>query len=177
MTADLESLISDCTAHAERASSVIKSKELKNELVNNVWPWLQQLAQTVSARLGEHSEALNELIDQEESAIRPELAADILAVFEAGKQLAAAMHHLLDSGEELEDAQKAKIKQELGQYLKSMKSVSAEIAAVTLDADEFVSDALGDEGDEEDEDGEGADEPSGAEGESSPDTQQEASDE
>lgn len=147
--ADLRTLIADCQLNRENLATLPLDESVKNELMNNLWPWLEAFAGAVATELDDHGQAINDLIDDSENILQPQMAAMLVGVFETGKILARELLRILE-GEEADEIRGKRLRKMIKEYLQAATVASNEVAAVTIDLDELV------DGDPEDE-GEGDD--------------------
>ncbi len=120
-------LRADCKLHSERIMRSKLPDGLKNELAENIWPFLEAL---LEENLG-MDEAIGELIDQSENVLQPELAAAIVGALEIGKLLCKETEALIEQTED--DLRKKRITDLLKQYRQAAEIVTDEVAAATVE--------------------------------------------
>ncbi|MBT8452998.1 MAG: hypothetical protein KJO40_13600 [Deltaproteobacteria bacterium] len=140
----LAELKADCLVHRERilrqnfAKFGDVGKVLQSELAENVWPWLDGLVdalrEEVIEEVADLGEAIDELIEREESAIHAELSAMILGVFEAGKMICNETEKLLEATDD--ELGKKRIAEMLLAYRQGVAIVAERIVEVTLEEGE-----------------------------------------
>jgi hypothetical protein len=140
----LAELKADCAVHRERilrmdfAKLGDAGKVIQTELAENVWPWLDglidSLREEVLEEVADLGEAIDEIIEREDSALHPELAAMILGVFEAGKLICLETEKLLATSDD--EVGKKRVGEMLMAYRQGVAIVSERVAEVTLDEEE-----------------------------------------
>lgn len=83
----LEDLRNDLKANLAEARNCQSWEDVKNHLVNTVWPYLE----AQNEELAEMDDTLAELVDQQEDYVQPETAAVFAAVIQLGLQLGAEL--------------------------------------------------------------------------------------
>lgn len=144
---EFKSLLVDAKANLKRAMAM-KDFQAKNDLQNNVWPFMIALVEACANQEADVEEAFDELLEDEGSTIQPDVAAQIFATLEVGKLLCEALKAL-----ELNDLQKKSIGDLVETYLKAAAATEVVVgeAAVELeDPEEETEDE--DEDDEEEDD-------------------------
>ena len=114
------------------------AKVIKSELADNVWPWLQALVGAVDeeivAELADQGEAIDELIDQSQNILHPELTGKIMGVFGTGKIIALALDKLLEDHPDLLDELSRKRLGEMTRgYMQTAEIVSQEVIDSTIE--------------------------------------------
>jgi hypothetical protein len=163
---ELQSLKADCKIRAEMVEKSSIPDDIKRELSRNLYPLLEQITAHIADELDAQGEALEELIDQSDNILHPEMTAQILGVFELGKVICAQLEAAVA---EADDVTKKRISDLIMTYRRAVEATTEAVRDITSDLDEFV-DAAGDpiqtdKGDEDDSDDEdeSGDHDSGAE--------------
>ncbi len=120
-------LRADCKLQRERILSSKLPAGLKEELADNVWPFLEAL---VEENLG-MDDAIGELIDQSDNVLQPELAAAIVGALEMGKMICKEVEALIDEADD--DLRKKRVTGMLKQYRLAAEVVTDEVAAATIE--------------------------------------------
>ncbi len=120
-------LRADCKLQRERILASKLPAGLKQELADNVWPFLEAL---VEENLG-MDEVIGDLIEQSDNVLQPELAAAIVGALEIGKMICKETESLIDQTED--DLRKKRITDLLKQYRQAAEIVTDEVAAVTVE--------------------------------------------
>lgn len=145
----IRSLIKDAGQSRQRllANPLATSSQVSAELANNVYPMLQAML----TEMVEVDEVVQEMIDQTESFIQPELAEQIFASIAAGGHLAKLVVELVNGEGELDDLRKKKLTDAVAAF----ETLTIPVVAAVNEA------AVGDENgtDDEDEDEPENDEP------------------
>ena len=94
-----DSLIADADRHTARVAGLKLTDHQKREFAalemkNNVWPMMGALVRLCRDAWLDHEEALDEILETEASVVYPELAAMVLANFQAGAALVARVRKL-----------------------------------------------------------------------------------
>ena len=114
----------------------VDPRQLQAELVNNIWPWMEALVDAIRddviEPMADLGEAIDELIENEESLLHPELAAMILGVFESGKLIAAEYNKLLEEADELTQKRGRAL---VHAYLQGATVVAERVAEVVIEPD------------------------------------------
>jgi hypothetical protein len=125
-----------------------KALETRLELVNNVYPLLQQILAAVDARVAPLEAAVDELLDGDEgSRIEPDLADAIKKVLVRGTQLGEMLVALIPS---MDDLQRKRHADAVAGYVSEANHVALLVDDATL-----VEEGVVDEDGPEDDDGEG----------------------
>ncbi|MBG7606160.1 MAG: hypothetical protein IZT58_16275 [Actinobacteria bacterium] len=124
---------------------------IKSEFANNVYPTLEAMVgaveEEVVAELNDQGEAIDELIDQSQNILHPELTAKIIGVFETGRLIALALDKLLeDHPDVIDEVSKKRIADMTGAYQQAVEVVTEEVVDATVDLGPDDEDE--DEGDE-----------------------------
>lgn len=127
----VEDVVADIQHQIKRCVGA-KAVETKGELVNNVYPMMLSMIESIMGRLGETEEVVASLLGETDSIVQPELYTEIANAFNAGRALAAAVT----------DPALAELVQT---FLVAADAAEAQLAEVALDED----------ADEEDDDEEG----------------------
>lgn len=138
------------------------------QALENVWAWsdalVDALREEVVEELRLQGEAIDELIDNNDNVLHPELTARIVGVFEIGKLVCNELEKLLatiDDPEIVDDLTRKRIDELVSGYRHTAEVVTLEVSEYTVDVDDLLADDgqpgdgqadEGDEGDEDDED-------------------------
>ena len=111
---------------------------IKSEFANNVYPTLEAMVgaveEEVVAELNDQGEAIDELIDQSQNILHPELTAKIVGVFETGRLIALALDKLLeDHPEVIDEVSKKRIADMTAAYQQAVEVVTEEVVDSTVD--------------------------------------------
>ncbi len=142
----LSELRADATLNRERlhraALEGLTHEELatfvKGELADNLWPWLEAFSQAVDeevvAELADQGDAIDELIDQSNNILHPEMTAKIVGVFESGKLLCLALEKLLaDHPDVVDEMSKKRLTEMSKRYQQLVEMCTNELADITVD--------------------------------------------
>jgi len=144
-TTPMDSLIADFNLHIKRLKKTPPTsvEEMTKELIFNVYPSMIALAENIA----EVDEVIQEVVEQQDSYIRPELAAQIFATIAAGAVLIELTQELMP---DLDDLKKKKLADAIKAFEKN-----AELTAMG------VGDAITDPGDDDEDDEDDEDEDDG----------------
>lgn len=114
------------------------AKVIKTELADNVWPWLHALVGAVDeeivAELADQGEAIDELIDQSQNILHPELTGKIVGVFGTGKIIALALDQLLaDHPDLLDELSRKRLGEMTRGYMQTAEIVTQEVVDATIE--------------------------------------------
>lgn len=135
--------------------------EAQKEFAEEAYPLVQELTDHFGARMDRLEKAMDALIDETESFLQPDLANQILATLEMGKQVAEAMMQIKAGS--LDEMAVKRLHQAAGAYLTAAEMTIESVATITLEPEDEGGDGeddtdAEDEGDGEDEDEDEADE-------------------
>lgn len=155
----LAELRADARLHRERLLKVNWNtmatadvvKVIKTELAENIWPFLHELFGAIDEELAEPiadlGEAIDEMIEREESSIHADLAAMIIGVFEHGKLMANELEKLLPAADEVT---RKRLGEMIHAYRQGATIVTERVVEVTIEIDDEGGDGSSDEsGDEQ----------------------------
>lgn len=167
---ELQSLKADCNVRRE---AVLRSSSLdpatRTELAENLYPLLDALFELVIDELDQQGAAIEELIDQSDNVLHPELTAKIIGVFELGKAICLEAEVLLEKSD-VDDLAKKRFTAVINEYRRAAEETTQACTAVTVELDDFDDDGYdraiesGDD-DDDDEDGDDADDHADAQAE------------
>lgn len=111
---------------------------IKSEFANNVYPTIEAMVgaieEEVVSELNDQGEAIDELIDQSQNILHPELTAKIIGVFETGRLIAIALDKLLeDHPDVIDEVSKKRIVEMTGAYQQAVEMVTEEVVDSTVD--------------------------------------------
>jgi hypothetical protein len=147
------SVMLDVKRHQKRLHGAKQAVDVRAEMVNNVYPTMEQILVAVDERIARLEADVDELLGEGESRIEPDLAKDIVHVFGLGSQLAEL---LVASIATADDLTKKRYADAVALYSAEMNRVAALVEEATLvEAPEEGDGEDGeDEDDEDDEDDE-----------------------
>jgi hypothetical protein len=111
---------------------------IKSEFANNVYPTLEAMVgaieEEVVAELNDQGDAIDELIDQSQNILHPELTAKIVGVFETGRLIAMAFDKLIEEHPDvIDDVSKTRLTEMTKAYQQAVEVVTEEIVDATVD--------------------------------------------
>lgn len=134
----------------------------------NLWAWnaalVEAMREEVVEELRLQGDAIDELIDQSENVLHPEMTAKIVGLFELGKLICQEFDKML-KGESVDDVTRKRLMTLTDQYRKAANLLTIEVTEITVDLDDIVEQEAAAEGGDEpddddgDDDGDGDDEP------------------
>lgn len=139
---DFQVIVADIERLQKKASEA-KYLEAQKELANNVYPLLAELVRAVDERLARTETVVVDLIEDSDSVIQPELAAQIYGCIELGQQLCDAV-----DAAQVDDVTKARLAEIAQAYRIAANIVIREVAEVAIEPD----DAEDEDDEDEDED-------------------------
>ena len=142
---------------------------VKTELAENVWPFLEGLAEATQKEMGALEEAVEELDEAVEEleaggeSLSPETSQQIMGVLGLGHAITAEIVPFLGK---LDDARRKKLKQMIRAYREATEVVGQIVVAITVkpEAAEAGADALDEDEDGEDDDAEPGNDSADADG-------------
>ncbi len=148
MEMSLETLRNELNKMQKRASSAVHL-DTKPELVNNIYPLIESLIDSVEQRFDEIEDIITDFVDETGSIIQEGLAKDVLTVFELGGQLAEVLQSL-----QLDEVTKKRVADLIGVYSQVATATAQAVmeATVSLEDDSEDDDEDDSEEDEDDED-------------------------
>jgi len=119
------------------------AKFIKDEFVENVWPYLEGLVEAAQGEMkaleeavGELDEAVEVLEDgDDEDALHPETAQQILGVLQLGRQIAIDIGPVLKGGK-LDEIKRKKLVKMVAAFRQAVEVVAEIVVAVTVKPDE-----------------------------------------
>lgn len=109
------------------------AKVVRDELAQNLWPWLEAFCEEVDAELGDLNEGLDQLIDQNDSILQPEVAAQFVSLLELAKLYIKETKDLVG---DLDDEVRRKRLRDLAKATLQQYEISIEtIKDITVDVD------------------------------------------
>lgn len=137
------------------------AKFIKDELVENVWPFLEGLVEATQGEMKAIDEAVGELDEavevleqggDDEEALHEETAQQILGVLTLGRQIAIEIGPVLAKGGTLDEIKRKKIARMVKVFRQSVEVVAEVIVALTVKPEEEPADGApaGEPGDEDD---------------------------
>lgn len=137
--------VSKDVSRALKRAHGAKALETRSELVNNVYPLIQQLIVAVEERFQRSEAAIEHILDEEEdvdeSRLEPELAAAIRGVFTLGAQLGEMLVSLIP---QTDDLARKRAAEAVAKFADEASRVSDLIEDATL-VDEEAEEELGDD--------------------------------
>lgn len=110
---------------------------IKRELAENVWPFLDALVKEIRTEvveeIGDLGEAIDELIEREDSALHADLSAMIIGLFEHGKLIAAELEKLLPAQQD--DLARKRLAEMIHAYRQGVEIVTERVIEVTIEID------------------------------------------
>ncbi len=137
---DFKDLHNDLKSMQHRLRSIkFVDGAVSKEMVNETGPTLLALAEHFDERLNEMAEVLQDVIDQSDSLVQPELAAELAATFSGARNLSGAVL-ALQAGQ-LSDMELKNLHNLAKGLLASVETSVAAVAEVTI---QYEDDAVGD---------------------------------
>lgn len=154
MEMSLETLREELNKMQKRAGSAVHL-DTKPELVNNVYPLIESLIDSIEQRFDEIEDIITDFVDETGSIIQEGLAKDVLTVFELGGQLCEVLQSL-----QLDEVTKKRVADLIGVYSQVATATAQAVMEATVSLEEEGDDDEDDADEDEDEDEEDEDDES-----------------
>ena len=128
-----EALKKDAEQHRKRLLLADIDQTVKTELALNVWPWLEKAADAIHAEFEEQGAAIASLIEDEGTAIEPELAGRIIGLLTIGAELTVALESILPN---LDDVSRKRLEELITVFRADAGPVIQAVQESTIDIDD-----------------------------------------